>query len=137
MYKTRKSNDQLSNFGLIKELTNSFIIWTTKILWITKAKNFSVKTGFEELKKKGNKIWLKRYLVITKYFGGSDPANMLIHQLLKLNRALGMSLAFLEILKRFILWHQETLLCSFWNDLAPLCLVSGRRSAWHHVLIET
>ena len=30
-----------------------------------------------QLKLKVNKIWLKRYLVITKYFGGSDPANML------------------------------------------------------------
>jgi hypothetical protein len=30
------------------------------------------------LKKKVNKVWLKRYLVITKYFGGLDPVNMLI-----------------------------------------------------------
>ena len=30
-----------------------------------------------QLKLKVNKIWLKRYLVITKYFGSLDPANML------------------------------------------------------------
>ncbi len=31
-----------------------------------------------QLKLKVNKIWLKRYLVVTKYFGVLDPANMLL-----------------------------------------------------------
>ena len=38
---------------------------------------FSVKTDFEELKKKVNKIWLKTIFGDPRNFGGSDPMNEL------------------------------------------------------------
>ena len=70
------------NFFLITYLLSVFLclLYAEKInlLLVNQQKNSQLKEGFEELKKKVNKIWLKRYLVITKYFGGSDPANMLL-----------------------------------------------------------
>ena len=46
-----------------------------KVLIGQSAKIFSVKTGFEELKKKVNKIWLKTIFGDPQNFGGSDPMN--------------------------------------------------------------
>ena len=42
--------------------------WENKFLIGQSTKIFSLKTGIEELKKKVNKIWLKKYLVITKFW---------------------------------------------------------------------
>jgi hypothetical protein len=54
-------------------LENKFLIGQS-------TKNFSVKTGFEELKKKVNKIWLKKLFGDPRNFGGSDAMNELLEK---------------------------------------------------------
>ena len=51
--------------------------WENRFLIGQSTKKFSVKTGFEELKKKVNKIWLKQIFGDPWNFGGSDDTNEL------------------------------------------------------------